>query len=504
MSLMRRVLLGLVAALAAAGRRSSSLVVLAARRARPGHRASPLRSCLLERTDAQLDERPGFVTRRRAGRRPGREGADRLPRGDGSNRLVERQLDGRGLDRPSRRRRQRRRTSCASRLPTRRAARPRCRAACTALDTTARPSACHRAASPSGPTAIAALELPRARHERPRHRRRPSSSRCRSTRPTPPSAGCSSIEAVVDRAPCWSPPGPARLLGHPPRAAPARRHGGHGRRHRRGRPVPPGRAGRRARTEVGRLGAALNGMLHQIEAAFARAPAGVRGPAAPVRRRRLPRAAHAAHLDPGLRRAVPARRDHDQRPSSTTPCAASRARRPAWATLVDDLLLLARLDQGRPLERAARSTSSRWPPTPSPTPARSSPTGPITLDTPTARSWSRATRAGCARWSATCWPTPASTPRRARRSAVRVGAEGDGAVLEVADHGPGIGRRASADRVFERFYRADPARVARTAAGAGLGLSIVAAIAAAHGGRAAVEDTPGGGATFVVRLPLLG
>jgi two-component system OmpR family sensor kinase len=71
----------------------------------------------------------------------------------------------------------------------------------------------------------------------------------------------------------------------------------------------------------------------------------------------------------------------------------------------------------------------------------------------------------------------------------------------VADRGPGIDAEQAA-HVFERFYRADSAR-SRDHGGAGLGLSIVAAIAAAHGGEATVEPREGGGVTFRVRLPLL-
>ena len=68
------------------------------------------------------------------------------------------------------------------------------------------------------------------------------------------------------------------------------------------------------------------------------------------------------------------------------------------------------------------------------------------------------------------------------------------------DHGPGIDREHGA-RVFDRFYRADPGR-SRDRGGSGLGLSIVASITHALGGRLWHEATPGGGATFVVRLPL--
>ncbi len=57
--------------------------------------------------------------------------------------------------------------------------------------------------------------------------------------------------------------------------------------------------------------------------------------------------------------------------------------------------------------------------------------------------------------------------------------------------------------MFERFYRSDSHR-ARTSGGAGLGLSIVAAIVAAHGGSVAAGTAPGGGALITIRLPLAG
>jgi two-component system OmpR family sensor kinase len=73
-------------------------------------------------------------------------------------------------------------------------------------------------------------------------------------------------------------------------------------------------------------------------------------------------------------------------------------------------------------------------------------------------------------------------------------------VLEVADQGPGL-RRDQAEHVFERFYRADQART-RTAGGTGLGLAIVAALVAAHDGTVALQTAPGQGATFRITLPL--
>jgi two-component system OmpR family sensor kinase len=83
--------------------------------------------------------------------------------------------------------------------------------------------------------------------------------------------------------------------------------------------------------------------------------------------------------------------------------------------------------------------------------------------------------------------------------AVGSGAPGH-ARLEVRDHGAGVDP-VKARKVFERFYRADPSRVRGHGGGNGLGLAIVAAIVSAHDGQVGVAATPGGGATFVVDLP---
>jgi two-component system OmpR family sensor kinase len=94
--------------------------------------------------------------------------------------------------------------------------------------------------------------------------------------------------------------------------------------------------------------------------------------------------------------------------------------------------------------------------------------------------------------------TPPGTPVR-----VRLWVDGASAVLDVSDEGPGIDP-ADRERVFDRFYRADPSRT-RASGGSGLGLAIVAGIVEAHGGSVAVVDrTAEGivGATFRVRLPL--
>lgn len=95
--------------------------------------------------------------------------------------------------------------------------------------------------------------------------------------------------------------------------------------------------------------------------------------------------------------------------------------------------------------------------------------------------------------------TPAGTPLE-----IAVGVREDVpgyplSVIEVRDHGPGI-HGEDRERVFERFYRTDTSR-SRDTGGTGLGLSIVAAILEQHDGSVHIEETPGGGATFVISLP---
>jgi two-component system OmpR family sensor kinase len=83
---------------------------------------------------------------------------------------------------------------------------------------------------------------------------------------------------------------------------------------------------------------------------------------------------------------------------------------------------------------------------------------------------------------------------------IAVGSVAGRTKLEVRDHGDGVDP-VKARRVFERFYRGDPSRGRGNGGGNGLGLAIVAAIVSAHGGQVGVAATPGGGATFVVELP---
>jgi two-component system OmpR family sensor kinase len=95
--------------------------------------------------------------------------------------------------------------------------------------------------------------------------------------------------------------------------------------------------------------------------------------------------------------------------------------------------------------------------------------------------------------------TPAGRPIEVRVGASTLDGR-PGAAVEVVDHGPGLAPE-QAERVFERFYRADPAR-SPADGGSGLGLSIVAALVAVHGGTVQVDSVPGRGARFRVVLPL--
>jgi two-component system OmpR family sensor kinase len=82
---------------------------------------------------------------------------------------------------------------------------------------------------------------------------------------------------------------------------------------------------------------------------------------------------------------------------------------------------------------------------------------------------------------------------------VRVGTEGDDAIVEVVDEGPGMSQE-DALRIFERFYRTDSSR-ARISGGTGLGLSIVDSLVLAHDGTVTVTTAPGQGCRFYVSLP---
>ena len=82
---------------------------------------------------------------------------------------------------------------------------------------------------------------------------------------------------------------------------------------------------------------------------------------------------------------------------------------------------------------------------------------------------------------------------------MRVDRTADTAILEVHDDGPGMSDEVAA-QAFERFYRADPSRVAHHG-GSGLGLAIVEATVNAHGGTVVLDTGPGRGTTVRIELP---
>jgi two-component system OmpR family sensor kinase len=250
------------------------------------------------------------------------------------------------------------------------------------------------------------------------------------------------------------------------------------------------------KTEVGRLGVALNAMLGQIEAAFSQRAASEN------RLRRF--VADASHE---LRTPLTSIRGYAElfrRGAANRPEDLEKAMRrieeeaTRMGVLVDDLLLLARLDQGRPMDRrpvdlvkVARDAVDDAIAVEPDRPIQYDADGPAVVFGDEGR-----LRQVAANLLANARVhTPRDTPVRVHVSVV----EGS-AVLQVGDEGPGLTEEA-ANRVFERFYRTDPSR-ARNQGGAGLGLSIVAAIAEAHGGRATVKSAPGEGAVFSVFLPV--
>jgi len=249
------------------------------------------------------------------------------------------------------------------------------------------------------------------------------------------------------------------------------------------------------RTEVGRLGRALNAMLAAIEAAFAERRA------AEGRLRRF--LADASHELQTPLTSVRGYAELFRRGAAERPADLANAMRrieseaTRMSLLVDDMLLLARLDEGRPMAREpvdlgvlARDLVGD---------ARAvEPDRPIALDVAGATEVIGDEMRLRQVLTNLLANARVHTPPRTRVW-VRVAPSGDDVAVEVRDEGPGI-PPDDLERIFERFFRSDPSR-ARASGGNGLGLSIVAAIAAAHGGRAEAESGEGRGATFRVLLP---
>jgi len=262
-------------------------------------------------------------------------------------------------------------------------------------------------------------------------------------------------------------------------------------------------------TEVGKLAMALNGMLSQIESAFrAREASEQEARTSENRMRRF--ITDASHE---LRTPLTSIRGFAElyrmgavadEPEVDRVMSRIENESTRMGLLVDDLLLLARLDQQRPLEHelvdlapiaadAAHDAAAV-------APGRDvrlemAADEPVLVIGDDARL--RQVVGNLVTNALTHTPPSASVTIRLSTT------ESDGdhfALLEVADSGPGLAAKDAA-RVFERFYRVEESRT-RANGGTGLGLSIVAALTAAHGGTAEVETEPGRGSRFRIRLPL--
>jgi two-component system OmpR family sensor kinase len=262
------------------------------------------------------------------------------------------------------------------------------------------------------------------------------------------------------------------------------------------------------RTEVGRLSEALNGMLSQIEDAFAQERTSRRRASASEERMRQ-FVADASHELRTPLTSIRGFAELHRLGAVTDDDDLSRLMRRVedeaarMGVLVDDLLLLARLDQQRPLERApvdllsvagdvVHDASAVAPDRRIDLVAESDAPAVVIGDE------SRLRQVLHNLMSNALTHTPDGTPVQVTVSTVR--SPDACAYIDVTDQGPGL-TNEQAIRVFERFYRADSSR-SRNAGGSGLGLSIVAGIVAAHRGRVTVRSSGQGGATFRVELPL--
>jgi two-component system, OmpR family, sensor kinase len=256
------------------------------------------------------------------------------------------------------------------------------------------------------------------------------------------------------------------------------------------------------RTEVGRLSLALNGMLAQIQRAVASSES----------------SAEKAHLSEARMRRFITDASHELRTPLTTMRGFAELYRQGAARdmemvmsriesesrrmglLIDDLLLLARLDAQRPIEEnrvdlLALATDAVH------DAQAVAPKRKITIDvmdgpgTPEVLGDEARLRQVLGNLVTNALQ---HTPETAD-IIVRVGTDIDDAILEVVDEGPGMSQQ-DALRVFERFYRTDSSR-ARISGGSGLGLSIVDSLVHAHGGNVTVTTALGQGCRFYVTLP---
>ncbi|MCZ2263122.1 sensor histidine kinase [Isoptericola sp. QY 916] len=256
-------------------------------------------------------------------------------------------------------------------------------------------------------------------------------------------------------------------------------------------------------TEVGSLSASLNTMLAQIERAFSAQEESERR-----MRRFVSDASHELRTPLATVKGYGelyrlGALDTPAKVDDTMGRIEDSARR--MSTLVNDLLVLARLDEGRPMRhepvdlgamaRDAAQDLHALDPTREVTVTGLGPGAPAPSGVVVTGDGDRLRQVLTNLVGNVARHTPAGSPAE-----LAVGRAPDGgAVVEVRDHGPGITPEQSS-RVFERFYRADSSRN-RESGGSGLGMAIVAAIVGAHQGHVSVSETPGGGMTVRVLLP---
>ena len=250
------------------------------------------------------------------------------------------------------------------------------------------------------------------------------------------------------------------------------------------------------KTEVGRLGLALNAMLAQIEAAFEE-----RRRSESRLRRFVADASHELRTPLTSIRGYAElfRRGAADRPEDLAKAMGRIEGEAArMGILVEDLLLLARMDEGRPLERDPVDLSALL----SEAVQDAHASAPeleivVTANEPVVVTGDpvRLRQVLDNLLDNAHTHTPPGTHVRAS-----VTTTSEDAVVTVEDDGPGLAPEDAA-KVFERFYRADPSR-SRAKGGSGLGLSIAAAIAEGHGGTLTVASSAEGGARFELRLPM--
>lgn len=251
-------------------------------------------------------------------------------------------------------------------------------------------------------------------------------------------------------------------------------------------------------SEVGRLVASLNSMLSKIESAFE-----VRTESENKLRRFVADASHELRTPiTAIRGFSELHRQGAVKGEEPTRDLIARIEGESkrMGSLVEDLLLLARLDQAREMESRPVNLSKVVEDAVESARA-AGPQHPVTVDIPHDEVFALGDEVRIHQVVANLLAnarahTPAGTAIK-----VSIATKEDGVEISVADNGPGLSEEDQ-KRIFERFYRADSSRVRVDGEGSGLGLSIVDAVMRAHGGSVSVKSTLGEGATFILHFPL--